>query len=232
MFEVDGRLKKAKKVIKILQMHLGELSNKNLLDIGCSSGIMTDYYADFFQEVDALDIDQKAIEYALSNTKNKNINFILSPLEELQVEKRYDVMICSHIYEHVPDSSILFERIYDLLKSGGVCYFAAGNRYQIYENHYNLYFLSYLPKKLANFYLKITKKGNYYYENHLSLLKLNKITKKFIKHDFTLEVIKHPKRYEADDMLEQDSFKHKIIVLLSMIFYFFIPTYIWVLEKP
>lgn len=232
MFEVDGRLKKAKKVIKILQMHLGELSNKNLLDIGCSSGIMTDYYADFFQEVDALDIDQKAIEYALSNTKNKNINFILSPLEELQVEKRYDVMICSHIYEHVPDSSILFERIYDLLKSGGVCYFAAGNRYQIYENHYNLYFLSYLPKKLANFYLKITKKGNYYYENHLSLLKLNKITKKFIKHDFTLEVIKHPKRYEADDMLEQDSFKHKIIVLLSKIFYFFIPTYIWVLEKP
>ena len=135
MFEVDGRLKKAKKVIKILQMHLGELSNKSLLDIGCSSGIMTDYYADFFQEVDALDIDQKAIEYALSNTKNKNINFILSPLEELQVEKRYDVMICSHIYEHVPDSSILFERIYDLLKSGGVCYFAAGNRYQIYENH-------------------------------------------------------------------------------------------------
>ena len=67
MFEVDGRLKKAKKVIKILQKHLGELSNKNLLDIGCSSGIMTDYYADFFQEVDALDIDQKAIEYALSN---------------------------------------------------------------------------------------------------------------------------------------------------------------------
>ena len=232
MFEVDGRLKKAKKEIKILQKHLGELSNKNLLDIGCSSGIMTDYYADFFQEVDALDIDQKAIEYALSNTKNKNINFILSPLEELQVEKRYDVMICSHIYEHVPDSSILFERIYDLLKSGGVCYFAAGNRYQIYENHYNLYFLSYLPKKLANFYLKITKKGNYYYENHLSLLKLNKITKKFIKHDFTLEVIKYPKRYDADDMLEQDSFKHKIIVLLSKIFYFFIPTYIWVLEKP
>ena len=62
MFEVDGRLKKAKKVIKILQKHLGELSNKNLLDIGCSSGIMTDYYADFFQEVDALDIDQKAIQ--------------------------------------------------------------------------------------------------------------------------------------------------------------------------
>lgn len=232
MFEVDGRLKKAKKVIKILQKHLGELSNKNLLDIGCSSGIMTDYYADFFQEVDALDIDQKAIEYALSNTKNKNINFILSPLEELQNEKRYDVMICSHIYEHVPDSSILFERIYDLLKSGGVCYFAAGNRYQIYENHYNLYFLSYLPKKLANFYLKITKKGDYYYENHLSLPKLNKITKKFIKHDFTLEVIKHPNRYEADDMLEQNSLKHRIIVLLSKIFYFFIPTYIWVLEKP
>ena len=86
----------------------------------------------------------------------------------------------------------------------------------------------YSPKVIK----KITKKGNYYYENHLSLLKLNKITKKFIKHDFTLEVIKYPKRYEADDMLEQDSFKHKIIVLLSKIFYFFIPTYIWVLEKP
>ena len=120
MFEVEGRVKKAKKVIKILRKHLGDLSNKNLLDIGCSSGIMTNHYADYFYEVDGLDIDQKAIEYARSNTKNKNINFILSPLEELQIEKRYDVMICSHIYEHVPDSSILFQRIYDLLKPGGL----------------------------------------------------------------------------------------------------------------
>ena len=232
MFEVEGRVKKAKKVIKILLKHLGDLSNKNLLDIGCSSGIMTNHYADYFYEVDGLDIDQKAIEYARSNTKNKNINFILSPLEELQIEKSYDVMICSHIYEHVPDSGILFQRIYDLLKPGGVCYFAAGNRYQLYENHYNLYFLSYLPKKLANLYLKITKKGDYYYENHLSLFKLNKITSKFIKHDFTLEVIKHPKSYEADDMIEENSIKHKVLVLFSKLFYFFIPTYIWVLEKP
>ena len=62
--------------------------------------------------------------------------------------------------------------------------------------------------------------------------KVNNSDANAIKHDFTLEVIKYPKRYEADDMLEQDSFKHKIIVLLSKIFYFFIPTYIWVLEKP
>ena len=52
---------------------------------------MTNHYADYFYEVDGLDIDQKAIEYARSNTKNKNINFILSPLEELQVEK--DMML-------------------------------------------------------------------------------------------------------------------------------------------
>ena len=39
--------------------------------------------------------------------------------------KKYDVITCSHIYEHVPDSKKLFEKICSLLEPGGICYFKA-----------------------------------------------------------------------------------------------------------
>tara|TARA_B100001939_G_scaffold339458_1_gene346254 strand:+ start:1788 stop:2537 length:750 start_codon:yes stop_codon:yes gene_type:complete len=232
MFEVEGRIQKAKKVLSVITDFVGETKDKDLLDIGCSTGIMTNYYSDYFKSIDAIDIDAGGIKHATETNSAENINYVVSPVEDFIEEKKYDVITCSHIYEHVPDSKKLFVKIYELLKPGGVCYLAAGNRYQIYENHYGLYFLSYFPKKVSNLYLKLTNKGDYYYENHLSLFKLRKLVKKFNVHDYTIKIIKNPSKYSASEMFVQNSFSHKIIKFFSTYVYFFIPTYIWILEKP
>ena len=74
--------------------------------------------------------------------------------EELDLPKAsIDVITCSQIYEHVPSDKNLMKVIIGLLKPGGVCYFAAGNRFKIIEPHYKLPFLSYLPKKLQIYIL-------------------------------------------------------------------------------
>jgi 2-polyprenyl-3-methyl-5-hydroxy-6-metoxy-1,4-benzoquinol methylase len=233
MYQVSDREKKASKTIAVIRDHISDLSNLNLLDIGCSTGIMTNFYSNFFKSITALDIDKDAVNYAKSRKKNKNIHFLITSIEESNLSPNsYDVITCSHIYEHVPDSEVLMKAIFKYLKPGGICYFAAGNRYQIFENHYKLYFLSYFPKKISNFYLRITKKGDYYYENHLSLLKLKKLTKDFTIHDYTLKIIKNPLKFKADEMINPNKVYFPIVKLLSNIFYFFIPTYIWLLEKP
>ena len=41
MFDYETRLKKSKKAICIITDHLSDTKNLNLLDIGCSTGIMT-----------------------------------------------------------------------------------------------------------------------------------------------------------------------------------------------
>ena len=231
MFDQSSRTNKAKKIIAVLQDFLDDSKNKTVLDIGCSTGIITNYFSSYFQHIDGLDLDEHAINIAIKNNKKDNVKFYASPIEEFYSDKTYDIIICSHIYEHVPDAEILFESIYKLLKPGGICYLAAGNRYQIFENHYKLYFLSYFPKFISNKYLKLMGKGDYYYETHLSLFKLNKLIDKFKKYDYTIKILNDPKKYKFEETIKANSFKQYLIKFLMKPFYFFIPTYIWILSK-
>ena len=142
------------------------------------------------------------------------------------------MITCSQIYEHVPSDKKLMEEILRLLKPGGICYFAAVNRFKIIEPHYQLPFLSFLPKKAANIYIRIFTKYDLYYENLKSLRNLKKLVSDFEIVDYTLEVIKNPSRYFADNMLKEKTIKYYIYNLIAKILYFMIPTYIWILKKP
>ena len=51
MYESSIRIQKANKTINVLKDFLNDTSNLNLLDIGSSSGIMTNEYAKSFNNV-------------------------------------------------------------------------------------------------------------------------------------------------------------------------------------
>ncbi len=231
MFNEESRTNKARKTVAVLKDYFGKIDDKIVLEIGCSTGIITNYFADYFSKIDGIDIDKKAIEYANLNNKKTNVLFQAVPIEEFESNKNYDVIVCSHIYEHVPDSRVLLDNIYRLLKPGGVCYFAARNKFQPMEPHYNLLFLSYLPKSISNLYLKITKKGDFYYENHLSLRNLKKLVSKFVIIDYTLKIINEPSKFYSEDMIRTKGLLHKLMKLFARVFFFFMPTYIWILKK-
>ena len=98
------------------------------------------------------------------------------------------------------------------------------------EGHYS--FLFYLiSQKRYQALFKILNKGDYYYENHLSVIKLRKLVSKFQVVDYTLAVIDNPDLFSANELLIKNSFKHKFIKSIARYFYFFIPTYIWILVK-
>ena len=142
------------------------------------------------------------------------------------------MITCSHIYEHVPSDHVLMENIYKLLKPGGICYFAAGNKYKIIETHYNLPFLSYFPKKIANFYIRIFTNHKEYYENLKSLGQLKKLVYRFEIIDYTLKILQKPSKFSANDMIRENTLKYLLVNFLSRIGYFIIPTYVWILKKP
>tara|TARA_X000000368_G_scaffold377522_1_gene331249 strand:+ start:1635 stop:2384 length:750 start_codon:yes stop_codon:yes gene_type:complete len=233
MFDESQRITKAKKTISVLEDFLTETNNLTLLDIGCSSGIMTYEYAKKFKKIIAIDIDKQAINYAKTKKSKINIEYKASPIEELNLkENSIDVITCSHIYEHVPSAENLMVNIYKFLKPGGVCYFAAGNRYKIIEGHYKLPFLSFFPKKISNIYIRTFTKYDEYYENHLSIRNLKKLVSQFYVHDYTLKIIKNPEKFYATDQISHGRIYHFCLNILSKVLYFMIPTYIWILEKP
>lgn len=232
MYDVNIRITKAKKAIAILNDFFNDNLPRTLLDIGCSTGIMTNEYSKYFKNIIGIDIDSNAIKFANENYQSQNLKFLNCSYDEMRLSnKKFNVITLTHIYEHVDDPVDLFEKIYELLSPGGVCYFVAGNRFKIIEPHFNLPFLSYLPKNIAKIYLKMLFKNGDFYQKHLSLINLRKLVKNFVIHDYTLKTIQHPGKYISEDLVKEKSLLQKLYLFISKNFYFFVPTYIWVLEK-
>ena len=232
VFDRTGRSRKAEKVLAILRDNIGELGERDLLDIGCAAGYMSHCYAMQFRQVAAFDIDLPAVSYASKNCAATNLHFIVMDSQHLAFpDDHFDVVICTHIYEHVPDAQLLISEIHRLLKQGGVCFFSAGNRIVLMEPHYRLPLLSIIPKWLAHYYLRLTGRGTYYYENHLTYWGLLALTKQFQVFDYSLKVIDNTSQFAADDILKSGSMKQKFARWFARSCFWLCPTYLWVLKK-
>lgn len=77
-------------------------------------------------------------------------------------EASLDFAVVNHLYEHVSDQPGLFRELYRVLVPGGEAYLSAGNRLAVLEPHYRLPFLSWLPRPLADLYLRLTGRGRSY----------------------------------------------------------------------
>ena len=55
-------------------------------------------------------------------------------------DEYFDIIIANQIYEFVDSDKELMKELYRLLKTGGVCFFGARNKYAIIEAQYNIPF--------------------------------------------------------------------------------------------
>ncbi len=230
--DVEGRTQKSEKIRSVLQDFNPSLHSMSCLDIGCSSGIITSLLGNHFRMAIGIDIDREAIRFAQDHSSSSRVRFLTADSMTLPFhDNSVDVIVCNHIYEHVPSADRMMDEIYRVLKEEGFCYFSAGNKYMIIEGHYDLPFLSWVPKSFAHYYLKMTGKGSFYYEEHLSLQGLKRLAQRFQIHDYTLAIIQNPNRFFATDLFNAKSLKYRCIRLLASCLYPWIPTYIWVLTK-
>lgn len=235
VYDIKSRQQKAKKIHAVLNNYYnGETKGLAVLDMGCSTGIVSNYLSKSFASVTGIDIDKSAIDYAVNTAQAENIKFFLrDALNTGFADESFDIVICAHIYEHVSDPYRLLSEIKRVLKLGGVCYFAAENRLNLLEAHYKLPFLSVIPKSLAHFYLRIIRKGKFYYENLLTYWGLKRLVSQFNFGiiDYTLLVINEPEKYSAIEMIKPNSIKQKLSRKIIKLAYWLCPTYIWLLRK-
>jgi SAM-dependent methyltransferase len=77
-------------------------------------------------------------------------------------DRTFDFLIVNHVYEHVTDQAGLFREAQRVARTGGRAYVSAGNRLAVMEPHYRLPFLSWLPGRAANAYLRASGRGEEY----------------------------------------------------------------------
>lgn len=233
MHSVAGRRRKAATMLAILAEALGpRLAEARVLNVGCSTGIIDEFLAPHVGRVTGIDIDAPAVEGARLRCRAGNTEFRVGDAMQLDFpDASFDVAICSQVYEHVPDPVRMMKEIHRVLAPGGVCYFAATNRFCIMEQHYHLPFLSVIPVPLAHLYLRLLGRGKFYHERHLTLGGLRRLTAPFRVEDFTPKVIAEPARYEAGYMIGESGLKPKLIRAFAKSAYWAFPGYLWLLWR-
>ncbi|MHA6204400.1 class I SAM-dependent methyltransferase [Dyella soli] len=233
MHAVEGRQRKALTMLAVLEEALGpeRLARARVLNVGCSTGIIDEVLSTRVAHSTGIDIDQDAIELARERCSAANTSFEVGDAMSLDFpDGSMDIIICSQVYEHVPDPVQMMREIRRVLAADGVCYFAATNRWCVIEQHYKLPFLSIVPVSWAHRYLRILGRGRFYHERHLTLFGLRRLTGEFLVNDFTSKVLADPDRYGTRYMVNS-RLKGIVAGLWVHLAYWCFPGYVWVLSK-
>jgi SAM-dependent methyltransferase len=233
VYDSENRERKARTMLAVLDDFLHEpLSKCDILNVGGSAGAIDNFLADHAGRVIGVDIDDVAIKHAQETFVKDNLEFQVADALNLPFDdSSFDVVICSHVYEHVPDPAQMFEEIHRVLRPEGICYFSAGNRLMWNEPHYNLPLLALLPRPLAHIYIRLAGKADHYHEKHLTYWGLKSLVKNFSRNDYTVRLITEPGKFRTEYMLPAGSMKARIARTVAGWCYWALPGYIWVLQK-
>ncbi|WP_266159659.1 class I SAM-dependent methyltransferase [Dyella silvatica] len=222
------REKRAAK-IRTLLYETGALPSPRgiLLDVGCSSGKMMQIMREDAALCVGVDLDASA-----GIRPSGNIVFSIADGEQLPFrDDSIDVVICNHIYEHTDDPQRLVDEIWRVLKEGGHCYFAGPNRWEPVEPHYGLLFLSWLPRPLADLYMRLTKRGDYYPERPLGLRKIRHLLRRFEIESCAERISNNPERYDSEDLLPPGSVRQRAAVWIAANIPSVFPGFIFICRK-
>ena len=178
-----SRESKAQKILRILQRQIGYDQDLSLLDVGCSQGQITQTMAEHFGLVVGVDC-------ADEEGRRRGFHFVQADGCRLPLRTgTFDVLLLNHVVEHVRSSQLLFDEAWRVLRPGGLCYLATPNRYGFMEQHYRLPLLSWLPRWLADHYVRLARRGRVYLDYPLSYRKLNRLARRFRVHNQTSTVL-------------------------------------------
>jgi len=186
-----SRSAKANKIIGVLSKQT-DLTKSDVLDIGTGSGHI-------IHQISQICRSAKSINLKDERVVKKGYEFIQVDSEKLPFDNEsFDIVITNHVIEHTPNQKLHMEEICRVLKKGGLVYLATPNKYAIIEPHFKLPFLSWLPRRIANFYavLFTRYKWDVYSLSFQDIVGLAKPI--FQIEDMSLKIIKNPREYNLD----------------------------------
>lgn len=108
------------------------LFGKNVLDVGCGGGILSESMAKIGANVTGIDMGNDPLEIAQLHAleSNVNINYLQSTAEEHETSHQvfYDVVTCMEMLEHVPNPSSVIKACSNMVKPNGMVFFSTINR--------------------------------------------------------------------------------------------------------
>mgnify|MGYP000341990452 CR=1 FL=1 len=111
---------------------IARLVDKQVLDVGCGGGILSESMAQRGATVMGIDMGEAPLKVAKLHglESGVQVNYKQIPVEELaaQQPESFDVVTCMEMLEHVPDPSSIVRACAQLVKPGGYVFFSTLNR--------------------------------------------------------------------------------------------------------
>lgn len=195
-FAIDiERQRKAAKINAIL----GDASHKEtkglkILDIGCGSGEITEFFSEQ-NTVYCVDVEDQRKSKAFGQFSPVTSEIL--PFSDSEM----DIVITNHVIEHVSDYKLHLKEIHRVLKSTGHCYLACPNRIFPWETHYKIPLLHYLP---YSFFHGILRMAGHYREDVylLDYFKLKReVSKYFYIDEYTHQIVANPEKFISEEMI-------------------------------
>jgi len=136
-----------------------------LLDLGCGMANISIYFSKNYPHVVGLDIMANVLEKARQNinSQKKVVNLVNGDALKLPFKDgTFDMVVTYDMYEHVKKQEDLLKEICRVIKPKGFLVLTTGNRLFPLDRHTMLWFIDYLPKKIANSYVRLMRREHSY----------------------------------------------------------------------
>lgn len=102
-----------------IDIFLSKTCGKQILDIGCGTGTLSEYIANKGYIVDAIDFSEEMLKIA--RNKIKNVNFIQMDMRSININKKYNGIMLAYSLFHISKKEVIkaIEAYYNLLKDNG-----------------------------------------------------------------------------------------------------------------
>ncbi|GEM_PF-5761931 len=100
-----------------------------VLEVGCGTGVYTEFLSDNFSDITAFDIDPEMVNIGKGKNKLRKVRFMVSDSTEIPIrDNSVDLVFGVSILHHISDRRKAFREIARVLKTGGYIAFCEPNR--------------------------------------------------------------------------------------------------------
>lgn len=112
-----------------------DLAGKKVLEIGCGTGLNTEYLAQHAEKVIAVDISEEMLQKARQRVDADNVYFETADItKNWQFSESFDSVVANLVLGHIEDLSHVFAEAYRILNPKGKLYIAELHPYKQLQN--------------------------------------------------------------------------------------------------
>jgi 2-polyprenyl-3-methyl-5-hydroxy-6-metoxy-1,4-benzoquinol methylase len=141
-FNLHKLIKWHKDFLTYALRQLGEIktSKKRALDAGCGYGGASLALYELGFDVVGIDVSSFALKIAKTNARARksNIVLIVADICNMPITKKFDIIVCYEVLEHLPNPNSALQALYNLLNEDGI-FIATTPNLESYLRHLPLY---------------------------------------------------------------------------------------------